>query len=445
MQARIPSLVRRPLERHADVVSCHPLDVCAGHGRHCLIQGHQPPWASAPCEDARARVLLILVPVARRVSRAGSDPPTWIADRYQLGEVVGRGGMGEVRAATDVRLEREVAVKLLRADLAEIDEVRGRFEGEARAAAALVHPHVVAVFDAGEEDGAPYIVMERLPGRTLADELKTGPLSSFEVRDLALSVLGALDAAHRSGIVHRDVKPGNVLLAGDGSWKVADFGIAKIAEAAGDLTVTGMMVGTPAYVAPERLEGEPATPASDLYSTGVILYEALTGRRAFAADNSLALAEQIRAGRAPALRSVLPDVEPRLGTVVERAMETDPGRRFASASEMRRALEGRSARARRAPRTDDETQPRHIPAATRTRALPTAVRPTRRARTARWLWLVVAVAVLFALGFAGVWLWQRDSDTASPPPAPTTVATPGANVPPALDRALDDLREAVQP
>jgi serine/threonine protein kinase len=387
--------------------------------------------------------------VARRAPRAGSpDPPTWIAGRYRLGEVVGRGGMGEVRAATDVRLERQVAVKLLRADLAEIDEVRRRFEGEARAAAALVHPNVVAVFDAGEEGDVPFIVMERLPGRTLADELKNGPMSSFEVRELAVAILGALEAAHSAGIVHRDVKPGNVLRALDGTWKVGDFGIAKIAEAAGELTVTGMMIGTPAYVAPERLEGEPATPASDLYSAGVVLYEALTGARAFVADNSLALAEQIRVGRAPALRAVLPDVDPTLGSVVERAMQTDPARRFAGAAEMRGALAGRSARGRRAAvDAGESTQPQRVAPVSGTRAFPTPARPARRSRTARRLLLGVAAAMLLALAIGGVVLWQRDSDTASPPsPAPTTAAaTPGATVPPALDRALEDLREAVQP
>jgi eukaryotic-like serine/threonine-protein kinase len=386
--------------------------------------------------------------VARRLPRAGSDPPSWIADRYQLGDVVGRGGMGEVRAATDVRLDRRVAVKILRADLAEIDEVRRRFEGEARAAAALVHPNVVAVFDAGEEGGVPYIVMECLPGRTLADELKNGPMSSFEVGELAVAVLGALEAAHGAGIVHRDVKPGNVLRADDATWKVADFGIAKITEAAGELTVAGMMIGTPAYVAPERLEGEPATPASDLYSTGVVLYEALTGRRAFAADNSLALAEQIRSGRAPALRKALPDVDPALGYVIERAMQTDPHRRFAGAAEMRRALKGRPARGRRAALdTDESTQPQRVAPVSSTSGFPTSARPVRRKRTAQRLWFAVAAATLLALIIAGVVLWQRNSDTASPPNSgpTTTAATPGATVPPALDRVLEDLREAVQP
>jgi eukaryotic-like serine/threonine-protein kinase len=383
------------------------------------------------------------VDVAQRTSGAGSGPPPWIADRYELGEVVGRGGMGEVRAATDQRLQREVAVKLLRADLAEIEEVRRRFEGEAQAAAALVHPNVVTVFDAGEEDGAPFIVMELLPGRTLADELVVGPLSSVQVRDLAVAVLGALEAAHNAGIVHRDVKPGNVLRAADGTWKVADFGIAKIAEAAGDLTVSGVVIGTPAYMAPERLEGKPATPATDLYSTGVVLYEVLTGRKAFAADNAIAVAEQIRAGRAPALRELRPDVDPRLERVVEQAMEQDPRHRFTSAADMRRALDERPApTAPGVPGTDDETEPQPVAPVSQTHALPTAPRPGRRAPTAR-LWLAAVAVVLLAVVVVGVVLSLRDSGTSSSPSSPTPT-TGGAALPQDLDRALDQLGEAVQ-
>jgi serine/threonine protein kinase len=388
--------------------------------------------------------------VTRHTPRAGSDPPTRVAERYELGPVLGRGGMGEVRAATDVRLHREVAVKLLRADLAEMDEVRARFEGEARAAAALVHPNVVAVFDAGEDDGAPFIVMERLPGRTLADELAERTLSTAEVYDVARSVLGALEAAHGAGIVHRDVKPGNVLRSTDGTWKVADFGIAKSAEVAGDITVTGVMIGTPAYVAPERIEGRPATPASDLYATGVVLYEALSGRKPFTAGNSIALAVRIRAGQAPPLREVAPGVDPTLERVVERAMATDPGRRFASAAEMRRALDARMRRTRRvAALPGDVTAPRQPVPASDTRALPTTLRPGRRRGMARRVWLAGAGAVLAALVVVGVVLSQRDSGPSSPTsPAPTTVVTPagqsGATLPPELQRALDRLREAVQ-
>src|ERR1700730_3693546 len=173
--------------------------------------------------------------------------------RYEVAEVIGTGGMGEVRAGRDLRLGRDVAIKLLRADMASQPAIRERFEHEARLAARLLHPHVVAVFDSGEEAGVPYLVMERLSGRTLADEIASGPLDCEVVRVIGIQILDALDAAHTANLVHRDVKPGNVLVATPGSWKVGDFGIAKSLEASDpSLTVLGMIIGTPAYLAPER-------------------------------------------------------------------------------------------------------------------------------------------------------------------------------------------------
>jgi serine/threonine protein kinase len=290
-------------------------------------------------------------------------------------------------------------------------------------------------------------VMERLSGRTLADELATGPLSGMEVHDLAVSLLAALEAAHNAGIVHRDVKPGNVLRGADGTWKVADFGIAKSAEAAGDLTATGAMFGTPAYVAPERIEGEAAAPASDLYSSGVVLYEALAGRKPFAADTSIGLAEQIRVGRAPALRELAPEVDPTLERVVARAMAIDPRHRFASAADMRRALEDAPRSPRRGRHSDEETEPRPSTTVTRTRALPTGFHTSRRARVGRRAWLAAA-GVALAIVVVGIVLSQRDSGTSPPSsPAPSTAATagqPGITVPPPLDQALDHLSAAVQ-
>ncbi|HSH60803.1 MAG TPA: protein kinase, partial [Acidimicrobiales bacterium] len=206
--------------------------------------------------------------------------PEVIADRYELGTVLGRGGMGEVRDGLDRRLGRPVAVKLLRRDLAADPELRRRFEGEARAAARLAHPNVVAVHDTGEQEGVPYIVMERLAGRTVADEIAEGPLEPARVQRLGREVLAALDVAHRAGTVHRDIKPANLLLTPESSVKVADFGIAKAAEALpSDVTASGQVIGTPAYLAPERLEGAPATARSDLYSLAVVLYEALSGTK----------------------------------------------------------------------------------------------------------------------------------------------------------------------
>ena len=272
-----------------------------------------------------------------------------IADRYELGPLLRRGGMADVHAGLDQRLDRPVAIKLLRPDMTERDDVRLRFESEARAAAQLSHPNAVSVFDTGEHDGQPYIVMERLPGRTLADVIADGPVSATWLVPLATGVLSALGAAHAAGIVHRDVKPGNILLTDDGTAKIADFGIAKSAEmvsgatgGAVDLTLTGQVVGTPAYLAPERLAGAPATFLSDLYSMGVVLYEALAGVKPFTGDSFIAVAQAVQSGSHPSLRSVRTDVDQTLASAVERALDRDPSRRFSSAEEMAAALTGGS-------------------------------------------------------------------------------------------------------
>ena len=273
-----------------------------------------------------------------------------VGGRYRLGERLGHGGMGEVFAAHDVRLDREVALKLLRADLAEQDGMRERVVAEARLAARLSHPHVVGVLDTGEQHGRPFVVMERLSGRTLRDELADGPLPAERVRDVGLQVLRALAAAHALGIVHRDVKPGNVLDAGVGTWKVADFGIAKWVHADETLTGTGELLGSPSYLAPERIEGHQAGPASDLYAVGVLLYEALCGRKPFEGDDPFALATAIRDGAFAPAGSILPDADPQIVTVIERAMRLDPADRYESAEAMAAALLGGEAE-----RTDDVT------------------------------------------------------------------------------------------
>lgn len=273
-----------------------------------------------------------------------STAPQPIEGRYQLGELIGSGGMGEVRAARDVRLQRDVAIKVLHAALLDRPGMRQRIGSEARAAARLSHPNVVAVFDAGVDDGEhPYIVMERLEGRTLADELARGPMPVERVRSMAIQVLEALAAAHAMGLVHRDVKPGNVLAAGNDTWKVADFGIAKWMDESG-ITRTGEVMGSPGYLAPERFEGTPASPSSDLYSVGVMLYEALTGRRPVEADHALAVATAAREGTTTPLLELRPKAGPALCQVVDRAMSPDPTGRFPSAEEMVEAIR-RSARA----------------------------------------------------------------------------------------------------
>ena len=264
------------------------------------------------------------------------QPPRLVAGRYQVGELLGRGAMGEVRAGFDQRLGRPVAVKFLRADMAGQPSIRERFEEEARSAARLVHPYVVAVFDTGEEDGVPWLVMERLSGRTLVDEIAAGPVPLETVQAMGVQMLEALAGAHAAGLVHRDVKPGNILAAGPGLWKIGDFGIAKSLQVGdSDLTMTGMILGTPAYLAPERLAGGAATVASDLYAAGIVLYEALAGHRPFPPDTSpVALVSAVP----PPVTQFRPDAPAPLARVVMRALSRDPGERFASAQEMADAL-----------------------------------------------------------------------------------------------------------
>ena len=262
-----------------------------------------------------------------------------LADRYRLGSAVGHGSMGQVHLAEDLRLARPVAIKSLRPELARYPDVRQRFGQEARAAARISHPNVVRVYDSGEEGRIPYLVMECLPGTSLVDELAWGTLEPRRARRVGLDVLGALDAAHRLGVVHRDVKPGNILLSAtlDGPVKVSDFGIAKSAD---DHSVTdsGALVGTPAYLAPERVAGEPAGPASDLYSLGVVLFEALAGRRPYQGETALALALAIHMGDGPSLLELRPDLDPALAAIVERALARDPSDRWDSAGAMAEAL-----------------------------------------------------------------------------------------------------------
>lgn len=266
---------------------------------------------------------------------------TLIAGRYRIEGPLGRGGMAEVKAGTDLRLQRPVAIKLLLPEMAAREDICRRFEAEARAAASFSDPHAVAVFDTGEHEGLAYIVMERLPGETLGDRIAAGPVDPAWLRRVAGEVLGALAAAHAVGLVHRDVKPGNILITADDHAKITDFGIAKSLEGSDgsrDLTGTGQLLGTPAYLPPERLDGGPATAQSDLYSMGVVLYEALAGRSPFPANTPLATARAIVAGQYEPLAEVRPDLDPALVTAVERAMATDPSRRFPSAAAMAAAV-----------------------------------------------------------------------------------------------------------
>lgn len=330
-----------------------------------------------------------------------------ISSRYELRGTLGRGGMAEVREGWDTRLGRAVAIKLMDPALTALPENRRRFEAEARAAARLSHPHIVAVHDSGEHNGTPYIVMERLSGRTVADLIAAGPMPLAQIRSLLGDVLSALSAAHAAGIVHRDIKPANILLTDTGVPKVADFGIAKSPDSGH--TATGLVIGTLGYLSPQRLAGRPATAADDLYAVGVLAFEALTGRVPAPQEN---------------LAAVRPDIEPALASVVQRAMAADPRARFADADQMRAALfAGR-------PQTLFLDQPLPDPA---TAYLPVPT-PPRRRRT--MLGVIGAVLAVLVLVIAFVVDTASRSGTPAPvsttttqAPTTTTTVTPSTTTP----------------
>ena len=336
--------------------------------------------------------------------------PELLGGRYELRGVLGRGGMAEVRDGWDIRLDRPVAVKLLHPVFTTQPDNRMRFEVEARAAAALNHPHIVSVHDSGEHAGTPYIVMERLSGRTLADVIAQGPLPQPQVRSILDDVLSALAVAHAAGILHRDIKPANILFSALGDTKVADFGIAKSAGATH--TLTGQIVGTMAYLSADRIAGRPACVGDDLYAVGVVGYEALSGRRAFPQENLAELARAVAESTPPRLAVLRPDVDPALAAVIERAMARDPGWRFASADEMRAALAGRIGPPARPP--------------TRILAVPlpdpmTMVVPPRRNRSRWWLLAAAVIAVLVA---AIAFIVDSASQPAGVEPATTSTSVP---------------------
>jgi serine/threonine protein kinase len=378
-----------------------------------------------------------------------------VGGRYRLGERIGHGGMGEVYAAHDLRLDREVALKLLRADLAEQDGMRERVLAEARLAARLTHPNVVAVLDTGEQDGRPFVVMERLSGRTLRDELEGGPMSPDRIRDVALQVLRALGTAHELGIVHRDVKPGNVLDASVGTWKVADFGIAKWIHADETLTGTGELLGSPSYLAPERIEGHEAQPASDLYAVGVLLYEALCGRRPFSGDDPISLAAAIREGRFAPPAEVLPGADPGIVSVIERAMRLDPAERYPSAEAMTEALTAGEAPVDEPPETvplpaaeepADGTKTVPVPKLERTARLPIEQVPEAAPRPSRprGRLLLIGTAAILAIALVTVLAIAVFSGPEAPAPDPSAGAS-NSTLPAELEEALQRLEESVRP
>ena len=262
-----------------------------------------------------------------------------IGDRYQLGRIIGRGGMATIHEAMDLRLERPVAVKLLRPEAAADADLADRFRREALAATVLRHPNIVACLDTGTDQGQPYLVMDLVEGEDLAARLKRGGrLAPAQAGRIALDVARALGVAHVRGIVHRDVKPGNILLAEDGRAMVTDFGIARLAADA-EAAKPGTTLGSVHYFSPEQARGATTTPASDIYGLGLVLYEALSGSRAFSGDTTDAIALARIGAAPPSPRLVRPEVPAELDAVVRRALGPDPDDRYANGNAMAAALE----------------------------------------------------------------------------------------------------------
>ncbi|MGH3412820.1 MAG: Stk1 family PASTA domain-containing Ser/Thr kinase [Marmoricola sp.] len=270
--------------------------------------------------------------------------PHLVGGRYELAELLGRGGMAEVRKGTDVRLGRTVAVKRLRTDLASDTTFQARFRREAQSAASLNHPSIVAVYDTGEEmshDGTdvaqPYIVMEYVEGRTLREILKEGrKILPERALEITSGVLSALDYSHRMGIIHRDIKPGNVMLTPSGEVKVMDFGIARaVSDAQSTMTQTAAVVGTAQYLSPEQARGETVDSRSDVYSTGCLLYELLTGRPPFVGDSPVSVAYQhVREHAAPP-SSLEEDLPPEVDQIVMKSLAKRVEDRYQSAAAMK--------------------------------------------------------------------------------------------------------------
>ena len=268
-----------------------------------------------------------------------------LAARYELGAMIGRGGMSDVYLATDAKLGRRVAIKLLKSALAADPVFRSRFRHEAQAAARMAHPTIVRVFDAGEEvvrdaggveTVVPYIVMEYVEGRLLKDIIADGPLAIAEAARIAEGILTALEYSHRAGVVHRDIKPGNVMVTSSGQVKVMDFGIARaISDSAATMAQTSSILGTAQYFSPEQARGETVDARTDLYASGVVLFEMLTGRAPFQGESAVAVAYQHVSEAPVAPSSVNPQVPAAMDAVVLHALAKDRFERFQTASDFR--------------------------------------------------------------------------------------------------------------
>jgi tRNA A-37 threonylcarbamoyl transferase component Bud32 len=341
-------------------------------------------------------------------------------DRYTRRHRIATGGMGEVWLAHDEVLHRDVAVKYLKREYADDEGARTRFLQEARNAAGLVHPGIATVFDFGESDleadDLPFLVMEYVDGRPLSELLAGGPFVPERARELVEQAATALAEAHAAGLVHRDVKPGNLLVTADGTVKITDFGIARAADGL-SLTETGQIVGTPSYLSPEQAEGQSATPASDVYALGVVLFECLTGRRPFTAESPVAIALAHVREPVPELPAEVPAG---LAAVTTRALAKHPGDRYPDAGAFAEALHALG---------PEPTMVLSAPAVAAAAPTPEPASPARRigailrAPRERLLWVLAAALAVFIAGailVAALTGGDATKDTPAPGSSPTT-------------------------
>jgi serine/threonine protein kinase len=339
---------------------------------------------------------------------------TVIAGRYRLDQLLGRTGMSEVWQATDLELGRNVALKLLAGDAD-----TARFEREAKAVAALAHPNVTQLYDYGEEDGRPFMVLEYLPGGTLEDRLREqGRLPDELTFAIAADIASGLAHAHARGVVHRDLKPSNVLFDEEGRAKLADFGIARMAAGEGTLTEAGTVLGTAAYISPEQAAGEPAGAASDVYSFGVMLYRMLTGRLPFESDDPLELVMLHRNAEPPPVSAVREDAPPLLAATAAAALTKDPARRPHDGAALLAALD--------LPNGTGLANGGLVPTeVTSVMGPPPPRRPRRNLAP-----LVGIALVLLALAGAGLaWELTRPAQSSTPPTTTTSTTTPTTSAP----------------
>ncbi|MFC5676686.1 Stk1 family PASTA domain-containing Ser/Thr kinase [Aeromicrobium endophyticum] len=363
-----------------------------------------------------------------------------LGDRYELGGLLGRGGMADVRVGRDLRLGRTVAVKQLRGDLSADDTFQARFRREAQSSAALNHPSIVAVYDTGESidkhgSHVPYIVMEYVEGQTLRDIMRGAENGRKILPERALSItadiLSALDYSHRSGIIHRDIKPANVMLTPSGQVKVMDFGIARaIADTSSAMTQTAAVIGTAQYLSPEQARGETVDARSDIYSTGCLLYELLTGRPPFIGDSPVSVAYQHVREEAKPPSQLNPDVSQAIDNIVAKSLAKRVDDRYESAAAMRKDIElVLAGHAVAPPTTTNGVVPGATQVAPAVAAAAAAGAGARRAtpepddedsdKSGKW-WAIGALAVVLIAAIVGV-LWFTGAFSSDPPPPPKQV------------------------